>query len=99
MAVGLWQLIPPSAMMVWPEIYLESSDARNAIMLAISSGLPAYGSELYFMNVSRSSSLMLSKVAGVRTSPGATQLQRIPKWPYWAAIYLVRLITPALLIP
>ena len=68
-------------------------------MPAMSSGFPAYGRELYCVNASLCSGVRFSIAAGVRTRPGATPLHRMPYLPYCVAMYLVRLITPALLMP
>lgn len=43
--------------------------------------------------------IQIIQAAGVSISPGATALQRIFFLPSWVAIYLVRLMTPALLAP
>ena len=90
---------PPSTTIVCPVMYRASSEARKAIVAAMSCGSPKYGVAHCPRNTFRISSFKLFNAAGVRISPGATALHRMFFFPVCVAMYLVRLMTPALLAP
>src|SRR5512139_3750287 len=89
------ELQPPSTTISCPLMKLAPSEHRNATVLAMSLTSPnrGYGVISTLILRNRSSSSRLATM-GVRVTPGATALQRIPCGPYWQAMCRVSAVRP-----
>src|SRR5215212_3674103 len=93
----LVELQPPSTTIVWPLMKLPPSEHRNATVLAMSSIVPSrgYGVISVLILRNRSSSRRVATI-GVKVTPGATALHRMPAGPYWQAMCDVNAVNPPL---
>src|SRR5271166_1165247 len=86
---------PPSTKIVWPVMYADSSEQRNAATAAISSASPARRIGIWLSTIRRlTGSSIQDRLIGVTVAPGPMLLTRIPRAAYSRASDRVRFCMP-----